>query len=199
MPGSAPQSRWHAPQTGTTPTTPVPTYYDTAYSMPGMPPPPAPALRSSPAPTTILLLLCAVVVIIGSFTPWMTVSFFGQSISVDGNQSSIVTAIGVNGWFTFVTGVVLLLVAAAMLNSRERALRQWAVIVAFVTLGFAVYDMSRVAYGVSSLSIPSERGVPAPLTHFLSSFGVSVGFGLVLLLIAALGAMACAIIELRSA
>lgn len=139
-------------------------------------------------------------VIVGSLTPWVTLSATGNRISFDGNQAGLSTLMGaaVNGWFTFAAGIALLLVGALMVASGERAWRLLAVLIALVTLGLSAYDTARVAYKVSE-GVTHPQGLPSSVARILTrtSHG-SVGFGLVVLLAAAVGALFVAA-KLRSA
>lgn len=151
--------------------------------------------------STVVLFLCAALVIVGSLTPWVTLSVASLSVSSDGNQSGLSTLMGagVNGWFTFVGGIALLLIGALMIASRKRALRQLALLLAVATLGLSGYDMARVAYKVSA-SGTYPKGLPSSVTRaFTLTNHLGVGFGLILLLAAALVAMFAAAAELRSA
>lgn len=145
-------------------------------------------------PGTSVLLVCAVLAMVGSVTPWVSVSLLGHSISANGIDSGIADTIGVNGWLTFAGGVVLVVLGSLMLVTRQRPLRQLAAAVAFALLGLAIYDISRVAYDVDRTP-SSLTGTPGTL---FGSVSASVGWGLVLLTVAAVGAMAAALVQLRS-
>lgn len=159
-----------------------------------------PKARSGLRLAGVALFVCATMVIVGSLTPWVTLSATGNRISFDGNQAGLSTLMGaaVNGWFTFAAGIALLLVGALMVASGERAWRLLAVLIALVTLGLSAYDTARVAYKVSE-GVTHPQGLPSSVARILTrtSHG-SVGFGLVVLLAAAVGALFVAA-KLRSA
>jgi hypothetical protein len=137
------------------------------------------------------LLISSVLVIVGSVTAWVTVSVLGHSISASGTDSSISTAISINGWVTVALGIVLVVMAALMMASQERSFAAVATAVAVAAVGLAVYFVVRILHDISNAH--SASGVPA-------AFRASehIGWGLVVLLIAAVAAMAASVAALRS-
>jgi hypothetical protein len=161
----------------------------------------APPLGGSQQPTsavslgTVGLLISSVLVIVGSFTPWITISFAGLSISASGTDSGISDAIGVNGWITFSGGVLLLVFVCMAAVSADAVFRTLALMTAVVVTGFAVYDLVRIAQKVSQVSPGHPTFNGTPITAFQASAGV--GWGLIVVVIGALGALLCAVGETR--
>ena len=174
-----------------------------AGAYPGFGPRPyaaAPVGHSQPASTvtfgTIGLLISSVLLIVGSFTPWVTVSFAGLNISASGTNSGISDAIGVNGWITFAGGVLLLVFVCMAAVTADAVFRSLALITAVVVTGFAVYDLVRIAQKVSQASPAHPTLNGAPITAFQAN--ASVGWGLIVVVIGALGALLCAVGQTRS-
>ena len=69
------------------------------------------------------LFICGVLLILGSVTPWVTVSSANQSISVQGINITIAHSFLVNGWFTLPIGIVLLLLTFLGVTSGEPLIR----------------------------------------------------------------------------
>ena len=147
--------------------------------------------KSSSQTSQIALLISSILVIIGSVTAWVTVSVLGHSISASGTDSSISAAISVNGWVTVVLGIVLVAMAALMMASEERSLAAVALGVSATAVGFAVYFVVRILHDISKAH--SASGLPV-------AFRASehIGWGLVVLLIAAVATTAASVSALRS-
>lgn len=139
------------------------------------------------------LLLSSVMLIVGSFTPWATVSLASLSYSASGTDSSISDAIGVNGWITFACGLLLFILACMSMISPEPLFRSGALIVAVVATGFAVYDLVRIIQKTSHSANPSFNG---QVIHQLTA-SASVGWGLIVAVIGAIGALLFAVGEAR--
>jgi len=145
----------------------------------------------------IVLFLSGVVMMIGSVTSWVSVDLLGHSLSASGTDSGISAVLGLNGWITFIAGVVLLLLGGLMIVSSEPSLRLLAVLVALASLGVAIYAVIRVLWEISR-SHPAVNNLGQPASQLLSGTSESIGFGLVLVLVAAVGATLAAALEVRS-
>jgi hypothetical protein len=143
----------------------------------------------------MLLLICGIVMMVGSVTAWVSGTAFGRTFTVAGSDSAISTAIGVNGWITFTGGVVLVLLGGLMLVSSDRSLRLLALVVAFASLGFAIYDVVRILDDISKDHTSAAKLGPVGLRIAGSE---SIGFGLILVLVAAVGALLATLVEMRS-
>ena len=139
----------------------------------------------------ILLLVSGILLIVGSLTAWVTVSILGHSVSASGTDSSISQAISINGWVTVALGIVLVIMAALMMGSGERSFAAVAVAVSASSVGFAIYFVARILHDISKAH--SSSGLP-------SAFRASehIGWGLVVLLIAAVAAAVASVSALRS-
>ena len=150
--------------------------------------PQRPFTASSLTPGILFLVLAAVLMIVGSIGDWATAHIGPLSIGASGTDSAVSQSYGVNGWVTFALAMILILLAVLMSVSEDATLRSVTVLISVVSLGFTLYFFSRVLHDVLK-SQPTRFG---PL-----GAGVDVGWGIVLLLIAALGAFAAAIAEAR--
>jgi len=134
-----------------------------------------------------LLLVCGIALMYGSVGEWVHVTGnFGIAnfhVSFDGIDHGISTLIGVNGWVTFIGGVLLVVFACFEMMSEELQLTIFTAVIAGVTMVFAIYDMFRIVQKISQ--------VPASV-----SSDVSVGWGLICVLSAAVLATLIAIVKL---
>jgi hypothetical protein len=135
-------------------------------------------------------MLCSLLLILGSFTPWITVSFAGHSTSAAGTDSGISALIGVNGWITFSAGILLFILVCMVVVSAEPLFRSVALVVALAAAGFAVYDLVRILQKISEAASSSSSGIGLALqTDNL------VGWGLIVTVIGGVGALICAVSE----
>lgn len=150
-----------------------------------------PTTKSNSRTAEIALLISSVLLIIGSLTAWATISVFGHSISASGTDNSISTAYSVNGWVTLAMAIVLVAMAALMMAFEDRSLAAVASVVSVVVAGFGAYFLVRILYDISKAH--SAAGVPA-------AFRASehVGWGLIVLLIGAAGALVASVSAFRS-
>ena len=134
-----------------------------------------------------LLLVCGIALMYGSVGSWVHVSgnlgIANFHVSINGIDPGISTLIGVNGWVTFIGGVLLVIFACFAMTSEELQLAIFTTVIAAVTAVFAIYDMFRIVQKISQ--------VPAP-----ASANVSVGWGLICVLSAAVLATLIAIVKL---
>jgi len=124
----------------------------------------------------LLIMVAGVALMVGSVYTWIHVSgtlgIVNFHASVNGIDQSVTNLIGVNGWVTFIGGVVLLVFGGLSLSSEEMLLAVLSAVVSLVVVVFAIYDMFRVVQKISQL--PS-----------VASSSVSVGWGLICVLSAA--------------
>jgi hypothetical protein len=143
----------------------------------------------------MLLLVCGILMMVGSVTAWVSVTLLGHTISVAGSDGAVSAAIGVNGWITFTGGVALIVLGGLLLISSDPSLRLVATMVAVASLGFAVYDVARILDKLSQTDTSAAKLAPLPLKFF---GGEHIGFGLILVLVASVGATLAAVVEQRS-
>ena len=105
--------------------------------------------------------------------------------SINGIDPSISTLIGVNGWPTFIGGILIVIFACFEMTSNEVMISVFTTIVAAVATVFAVYDMFRIVQKISQ--------VPT-----LANGNVSVGWGLICVLGAAVLALLATLVRLVS-
>lgn len=134
-----------------------------------------------------LLLVCGVAVMYGSVGEWVhisgTLGIANLHVSYNGIDPGISTLIGVNGWVTFIGGILLVIFACFEMTSEEQLLGVFTILIAAVTTVFAIYDMFRIVQKISQ--------VPASV-----SSDVNVGWGLICVLSAAVLALLIAIVRL---
>src|ERR1700722_7824370 len=135
----------------------------------------------------LLLLVCGIALMYGSVGEWVHVSgsagIANFHVSVNGIDPGISTLIGVNGWVTFIGGILIVVFACFEMTSEELQLGILTMVIAAVTAVFAIYDMFRIVQKISQ--------VPASLSP-----DVSVGWGLICVLSAAVLATLIALVRL---
>jgi len=135
----------------------------------------------------LLLLSCGIGLMYGSVGEWIHVSgslsVVDFHVSINGIDPTVSTLIGVNGWVTFIGGILLVIFACFEMTSEEALLSILTTIIAFVTAIFAIYDMFRMVQKISQ--------VPSAV-----SADVSVGWGLICVLAAAVVALLVALVRL---
>jgi hypothetical protein len=155
-----------------------------------------PYVAAAPRPTAtgftfnvgvFLLLVCGIAVMYGSVGEWIhisgTLGIANFHVSSTGIDPGISTLIGLNGWATFIGGILLVVFACFEMTSEEQLLGVFTILIAAVTAIFAIYDMFRIVQKISQ--------VPASV-----SSDVSVGWGLICVLSAAVLATLIAIVRL---
>jgi len=134
-----------------------------------------------------LLLVCGIALMYGSVGPWVhlsgSIGVADLRVSLNGIDPGISTLISVNGWVTFIGGILLVVFACFEMTSEELQLGILTTVIAAVTAIFAIYDMFRIVQKISQ--------VPAGL-----SAEVSVGWGLICVLSAAVLATLIALVRL---
>ena len=169
---------------------------DSSPPAPGLACPPIPMSRAAPRSTAtgftfnlgvFLLLVCGIALMYGSVGEWVHVSgslgIADFHVSYNGIDPGISTLIGVNGWVTFIGGILLVIFACFEMTSEEQLLAIFTILIAAVTTVFAIYDMFRIVQKISQ--------VPASVSP-----DVSVGWGLICVLSAAVLATLIAIVRL---
>jgi fluoride ion exporter CrcB/FEX len=151
----------------------------------------APARSSSTGFTfnlgVLLLLVSGVALMYGSVGEWVHVSgsvgVANFHVSFNGIDPGISTLITVNGWITFIGGLLIVIFACFEMTSEELQLSILTTVIAALTTIFAIYDMFRIVQKINQ--------VPA-----LTGADVSVGWGLICVLSAAVLATLVAIVRL---
>jgi hypothetical protein len=126
----------------------------------------------------------------GSVGSWVKVtgSVGGAAVfhaSINGIDPGISTLIGVNGYVTFIGGIVLLVFAGLAVTNDDGLLAILTAIISAAILVFAVYDMFRIVQKLSQVTTSAGSSE-------------SVGWGLVAVLSAAVLAMVIALVRLAS-
>ena len=159
----------------------------------------APAAVASPtrpartgAPTTLslgvlLTVVSGIALMYGSVSTWIqvngSVGAVHFSASLNGIDQGITTLIGINGYATFIGGIVVLVLGALALSSEERLLVILTTLVTLAVLVIAIYDTFRTVQKIQAL--------PATVVPH-----VDVGWGLICVLSAAVLAMVISIARL---
>ena len=144
------------------------------------------------------LFICGVLLILGSVTPWVTVSLANQSMSVQGIDITISHSFLVNGWFTLPIGILLLLLTFLGVTSGEPFIRVMLVLLSLAAAAVAVYAVVRILQAIAQSSAPMVNGVPIKPIKLPVQPNASVGWGLIVLLIGAVGAVLCALMEAKA-
>jgi hypothetical protein len=146
------------------------------------------------APTTLsvgllLMMICGIALMFGSVGSWVrvtgSVGAAGFHVSINGTDPGISALINVNGYVTFIGGIVLLVLAGVALTNDELLLAILTSVVAAAILIFAVYDMFRIVQKISQVTTSAGSNV-------------SVGWGLIAVLSAAVLAMLVSLVRLAS-
>ncbi len=145
-----------------------------------------------PTPATFSLgvlvtMVAGVALMYGSVGTWVHVDanlgVANFHVSINGLDQGISTLIGVNGYVTFIGGIVLLVLGGLAMSSEETLLVALTTIASLAILVFAIYDMFRIVQKISAL--------PASVNP-----SVSVGWGLICVLSAAVLAMIVSVARL---
>ena len=109
----------------------------------------------------LLLLVCGVALMYGSIGEWIHVSgnvgrrptcTHPSTASTPGSPHLIT----VNGWVTFIGGILLVIFACFEMTSEEIQLAILTTVIAAVTLIFAIYDMFRIVQKISQVPASAE-------------------------------------------
>ena len=99
----------------------------------------------------------------GSVGEWVHVSgsvgVADLHVSFNGIDPGISTLIGVNGWVTFIGGILLVIFACFEMTSEELQLSILTTLIAAVTTVFAIYDMFRIVQKISQVPRPAAANV----------------------------------------
>ncbi len=157
-------------------------YTPTAYTKP----------KTAPATVNLgllLLIVSAITLLFGSVGSWVHISgsvgILGFHLSVNGLDPGISSLIDVNGYVTFIGGIVLLVFAGLSLTNDDLLLAILTALVAAATLVFAIYDMFRIVQKITQATVPAGSSI-------------SVGWGLIAVLSAAVLAMLVSLVRLVS-
>jgi hypothetical protein len=135
----------------------------------------------------LLLLVCGIALMYGSVGSWVhlsgSIGVTDFRVSLNGIDPGISTLISVNGWVTFIGGTLIVIFACFEMTSEELQLGILTTLIAAVTAVFAIYDMFRIVQKISQ--------VPASVSP-----DVSVGWGLICVLSAAVLATLIALVRL---
>jgi hypothetical protein len=153
----------------------------------------APArLARSPAPATLsvgvfLTVVAGIALMYGSVGTWIqingSVGAVHLSASLNGIDQGITNLIGMNGYVTFIGGIVVLVLGGLALSSEERLLVILTTLVTLAALVIAMYDTVRTVQKIQALPVNVQPHV-------------SVGWGLICVLSAAVLAMVISLARL---
>jgi hypothetical protein len=148
--------------------------------------------KSAPAKLNLgvlLMMVCAIALMFGSVGSWVSVtgsvSIAAFHLSINGIDPGISALISVNGYVTFIGGIVLLVLAGLALTNDDLFLAILTTVAAAATLVFAVYDMFRIVQKISQVTTTG-------------SANVSVGWGLIAVLSGAVLALLVSLVRLAS-
>jgi hypothetical protein len=146
--------------------------------------PPAPASFNL---AVLVTIVAGVALMYGSVGTWVqvvaNVGIANFHVSINGLDQQVSTLIGVNGYVTFIGGIVLLVFGGLAMESEQTLLVTLTTIVSLAVLIVAIYDMFRIVQKIEAL--------PASVNP-----SVNVGWGLICVLSAAALAMIVSIARL---
>jgi hypothetical protein len=146
----------------------------------------------TPAPTTLsvgvlLTVVAGIALMYGAVGTWVRVSGSVGAVhfseSLNGIDQGITNLIGISGYVTFIGGIVVLVLGGLALSSEERLLVILTSVVSLAVLIISIYDMFRTVQKIQALPANVQ-------TH------VSVGWGLICVLSAAVLAMVISLARL---
>jgi hypothetical protein len=146
----------------------------------------------TPAPATLsvgvfLTVVAGIALMYGSVGTWIqingSVGTVHLSASLNGIDQGITNLIGINGYVTFIGGIVVLVLGGLALSSEERLLVILTTLVTLAVLIIGIYDTVRTVQKIQAL--------PANVQPH-----VSVGWGLICVLSAAVLAMVISLARL---
>ena len=144
--------------------------------------------RSTSTPATFSLavlvtMVCGVTLMFGSVGTWVQVQGTSATSQLNGLDQQVSVLIGVNGYVTFIGGIVLVILGGLALSSEETLLVVLTILVSLAVLVFSIFDVFRIVQKISQL--------PASINPH-----VSVGWGLICVLSAAVLAMVVSLARL---
>jgi hypothetical protein len=156
----------------------------------------APPAHAKPktAPATLnvgvlLIMISGIALMFGSVGSWVrvsgTIGIAGFHLSINGLDPGISTLISVNGYVTFIGGIVLLVFAGLAMTNDDLLLAILTALVAVATAVFAIYDMFRIVQKISNVTTSAGSSI-------------SVGWGLICVLSAAVLALIVSLVRLVS-
>ena len=119
----------------------------------------------------------------GSVGTWVQVQGTSATSQLNGLDQQVSVLIGVNGYVTFIGGIVLVILGGLALSSEETLLVVLTILVSLAVLVFSIFDVFRIVQKISQL--------PASINPH-----VSVGWGLICVLSAAVLAMVVSLARL---
>jgi hypothetical protein len=101
---------------------------------------------------------------VGSVTTWVHANVaFGQlfhlSASVTGIDTGVSSTFGINGYATFISGIVIVVLAGASMAADDGPIRQLTVVAGLTSFGFALYFVVRVLQRINEASAHGSSGV----------------------------------------
>ena len=148
--------------------------------------------KTSPATMNVgvlLVIISGIALMFGSVGSWVkvtgSVGIGGFHLSINGTDPGISTLISVNGYVTFIGGIVLLVFAGLALTNDDLLLAILTAFVAAATAVFAIYDMFRIVQKISNVTTTAGSNI-------------SVGWGLICVLSAAVLALIISLVRLVS-
>lgn len=145
--------------------------------------PPRERRRQAPASFSLAVLLTVVAgiaLMYGSIGTWVQINGSVGAVhlvaSLNGIDQGVTTLIGINGYVTFIGGIVVLVLGGLAMSSEERLLVILTTIVTLAILIVAIYDMFRTVQKIQAVPVSVQPHI-------------SIGWGLICVLSAAFLAM----------
>jgi hypothetical protein len=111
-----------------------------------------------------MLLVSGILLMVGSVTTWIHANVaFGQlfhlSASVTGIDVGVSGTLGINGYATFISGIVIIVLAGASMAADDGPIRQLTFLAGLTSFGFAIYFVVRVLQKINEASAHGSSGV----------------------------------------
>jgi hypothetical protein len=131
---------------------------------------------SSPLSLGLLLFMTSgVLLMAGSITTWIHASTsIGSGASVSSTTSGLAVSglIGINGFVTFICGVVVTVLAGALMASDDSSLRLLAFVASLASAAFAIYVVVRIVQKVSENTLTHVTVTVGPGVFIVGIGGV---------------------------
>ena len=105
----------------------------------------------------LVTMVCGVALMFGSVGTWVQVQGTSATSQLNGLDQQVSVLIGVNGYVTFIGGIVLVILGGLALSSEETLLVVLTILVSLAVLVFSIFDVFRVVQKICSCPHRSIR------------------------------------------
>jgi len=135
----------------------------------------APSVSSPLSVGLLLFMASGVLLMAGSVTTWIHASSVlgpNSTVGVSTPGLAVSSLIGIDGYTTFICGVVVTVLAGALMASDDSSLRLLAFVASLVAAGFAIYALVRVVQKIGEISTPHVTATVGPGLFIVAIGGV---------------------------